>query len=406
MPTLSVLRRPRLLLSAAVTITVPGLLAALAVFGHEHASPGASMEAASLGAGAVGDSSPIASGPVLSDVDLSPIPDAQMAKAVFGLDYASQMVGMGLLGKAAAAGLSTSYQGVEVTAQSGLTGTVTMISNVWHQGGGLTVTRTYDPTVLAGSQPPVNYDEDARAPEGVFGVTTTLVALLYTTNVYTAVYTGTSSVIGRAALVVKLDRADGSLAAEFWLDSKTLLPLRREVYDTSKQLISEDAFVQVQFGRSTPPPGAASSGQPAWSRVTSPTGLIVDLNGQGWQLPADLPDGLSLYQAARSQTGGGEVVDLGYSDGLSVVSLFVQRGTLAPKMTSWQAVSLNGHVVYVAGHTITWTGQGFVYTVIADAPPRTVEAVIAALPRNASPGFLTRMGRGLNRLASLVNPFG
>ena len=83
----------------------------------------------------------------------------------------------------------------------------------------------------------------------------------------------------------------------------------------------------------------------------------------------------------------------------------MQRGTLAPKMTGWQAVSVSGHVVYVAGHSITWAGRGLVYTMIADAPPQTVREVVASLPQNTAPGFLVRIGRGLNRLAALVNPF-
>ena len=102
----------------------------------------------------------------------------------------------------------------------------------------------------------------------------------------------------------------------------------------------------------------------------------------------------------------GQVVYLGYSDGLSVVSLFVQRGTLPAKMAGWAPVNLNGHLVYVAGHSITWAGRGFVYTIIADAPLQTVKQVVASMPPAASPGFLGRMGRGLHRLAALVNPFG
>ena len=66
---------------------------------------------------------------------------------------------------------------------------------------------------------------------------------------------------------------------------------------------------------------------------------------------------------------------------------------------------MSGHLVYVAGHSITWAGRGLVYTMIADAPPQVVQAVVAALPGNAAPGFLVRIGRGLDRLATLVNPF-
>jgi sigma-E factor negative regulatory protein RseB len=414
MPSMPVLRRPGLLVSTVVTITVPGLLAVLAVLGHEHAAPGAGFGAMSLGATSPGTALPPASKRAMLAAGPAAVRDAaaQMVK-VSGMNVrtavlsaattAQQAFGMKLLGKAAAAGLSTSYQGVELIAESGVAGTVTMISNVWHRGGGQTITQTSDATRrLAGGRPYVAYDENTQAPEGVFGVTQTLVGLLGTH--YTAVYRGTGTVVSRRALVVDLQRGDGSIAARFWLDSKTKLPLQRDVFDTSAQLISQDAFVQVQFGRLTAPPHAATPVRPSWSQVQAPARLLADLDGKGWQLPAALPEGLSLYEAAQSDTGSGEVVDLGYSDGLSVISLFVQRGTLA-KMAGWQPVSLSGHVVYVAGHSITWTGRGFVYTMIADAPPRTVNWVIAALPQNAAPGFLARIGRGLDRMAGLINPF-
>jgi sigma-E factor negative regulatory protein RseB len=47
-----------------------------------------------------------------------------------------------------------------------------------------------------------------------------------------------------------------------------------------------------------------------------------------------------------------------------------------------------------------------VYTVLADAPPQTVNAVIGALPHDSPPGFWKRLSRGFERLASWVNPFG
>lgn len=413
---MSVLRRPGLLLSAAMTITVPGVLAAIAVLGHEHAILQARSGALSLGAAGPPASLPAGSASALpavllagpgadrgADAHVVKVSATSMHAALFDDEANGQQdVGMRLLGKAAAAGLATSYQGVELLAQSGVTGTVTMISSVWHRGGGLTVTQTSDATVLEGAQPYLAYAGDRHSPEGVFGVTNTLVSLL--AGHYVAVYTGTGSAVSRPALIVELHRPDGSLAARFWLDSKTLVPLRRDVFDDSARLVSEDAFVQVQFGSLAAPPSGASPVQSQWSRVAAPAKLLLELDGQGWQLPAALPGGLTLYEAARSQASGGQVVDLGYSDGLSVISLFVERGTLA-KMTGWQPVSVSGRVVYAADHSITWAGRGFVYTVIADAPPQTVEQAVAALPRDTAPGFLSRIGRGLDRLASLVNPF-
>lgn len=414
---MSVLHRPGLLLSAAATITVPAMLATIAVLGHEHAMQGIiRAESVSLGADAPSASLPDGQPPsVMSANATEPAAvrgGAQVMKAsgmsmstvaFSAAESLEQSLGMNLLGKAAVAGLDTSYQGVELIAQSGVNGTVTVVSSVWHHGGGPTVAQSSDATVLPASEPYIAYDSDTHSPEGVFGVTKTLVALI--SRHYVAMYRGVGSAVGRPALIVELHRADGSLAARYWLDAKTLVPLRRDVFDTSAQLVSEEAFVQVQFGSLAAPPAATAPGRQSWARVAVPAKLVLGLTSSGWRLPATLPGGLSLYEAAQSGVGPGEVVDLGYSDGLSDISLFVQRGTLASKMAGWQPVNLGGHVVYIAEHTITWAGQGFVYTMIADAPPRTVEAVVATLPQNTAPGFIKRIGRGLSRMAALVNPF-
>jgi len=435
MPAMAVLRRPGLVISAAVTITVPGLLAALALVGHEHAASAASAASAaaavamaragaeSLGSGppATLSATPLSAGAQAGSVTASQAASTAVREVVAEagkvagvraelFDYTASVqggLGMRLLAKSATAGLAASYQGVELIAQQGVSGTETMVSDVWHRGG-VTVTQTSDAATLSNGQPYVSYDADNGSPEGVFGVTSALVALLG--KHYIAVYQGTGSAVGRPALIIELDRADGSLAARFWLDKQTMVPLRREVYDTSAQLISEDAFVQVQFGAQTPRPAVASTATSpsgsAWAVAPAPARLVSVLNKQGWQLPAALPGGLPLYAAALSPAGAGQVVDLGYSDGLSVVSLFVQRGTLAQKPAGWQQASLPGHQVYVAGHSIIWAGGGFVYTMMADAPPGVVTQVVASMPQDAaSGGFFDRITRGLQRLAALVNPF-
>jgi sigma-E factor negative regulatory protein RseB len=318
-----------------------------------------------------------------------------------------QAQGMQLLNRAAMSGLTSSYQGVEMISQWTVGGAITVVSTVWHRSGGRTVTQTADAAALADSQPYVSYDGDDHDPEGVFGVTTTLIDLLSTN--YLVEYQGMGSAAGRPALMVEVHRADGSLAARFWLDKETMLPLRREVFDSDSHLLSEDAFLQVQFGRRAAQAGVAQAAPPtrsAWAEVTDPARLVKVLNAKGWHLPATLPAGLSLYAAAQYGTATNQVFHLGYSDGLFVVSLFVQRGMLPAKMAGWQPTSMGGHLVYAGQHSITWDSRGFVYTVLADAPPQTMNTVVRTLPKDTAPGFLVRMGRGLARLAALADPFG
>lgn len=421
--------RHGLLLTAVATVAVPGLLAGLAVVGHDHVAAEAGASAAALDGAPLSGPFPVAPATAHAAVrnnvagvqGAAGTPVTVLSRVTAG----QQVMGTRLLNGAAQAGLSASYQGTELISQSGVDGSVKMISQVWHQGGGLTLVETSTGTTMSAAAPPAASDLAASdpvsdSPEGVFGVTKSLVALL--SKHYVAVYRGRGAAVGRAATVVELYRFDGSLAARYWLDKQTMVPLRRELFDTSDNVISEDSFVQVKFG----PPGASQlaaagagavkaqllttaaspAAQPAWVAAATPARFVTSLAGQGWQVPGSLPGGLPLYAAASTKTTSGEVVDLEYSDGLYDVSLFVQRGTLASNMAGWRQVKVGGQRAFVSGHSLTWSGLGFVYTMIADAPPQTMTQVVGGLPRGGAPGVLVRLGRGFTRLAHVINPFG
>jgi sigma-E factor negative regulatory protein RseB len=400
-----------LLVSAVVTVTIPGVLAALAILGHEHAlaGTGAVSTTALADESAVG---PLPMAPASTNQAVrNSVAGVQRTSGspvtVFSDVAASQQAyAMRLLAQAAAAGQATTYQGVEVTSQSGVDGTVTVISQVWHQGGGLTLIRT-----SGGATPVVSYDTGDRSPAGVFGVTSAQVTLLGMH--YVAAYRGVGTAGDVPAIIVDAYRFDGSLAARFWLDARTLVPLQREDFDTADRLVSDELFTQVQFGpltehptaATTETPALASSPESAWVEAGSPVTVVASLAKRGVRLPGTVLVGLPLYAAAWSGTGADQVTDLEYSDGLSVISLFVQRGTLAASMAGWEPLILDGTRVYVSGHSVTWAGRGEVYTMIADAPPQTVAEAVAALPGGGQPGLVGRLGRGFNRLAHLVDPF-
>jgi sigma-E factor negative regulatory protein RseB len=121
-----------------------------------------------------------------------------------------------------------------------------------------------------------------------------------------------------------------------------------------------------------------------------------------------MPDGLTLFGASESGTSSARVVDLAYSDGLSVVSLFVQRGQLPAALPGWRQTDLGGHPVYLrdpAEPDVTWSAGGYVYTVVAGAPATVIASVVNSLPHQGRPGFWSRMDRGVHRLFSWINPF-
>ena len=313
-----------------------------------------------------------------------------------------------LLTQAAQAAVQTSYQGEEIVSRWGTNGGSVLVSDIWHASGGQTITRTLAAGTYASSGPYLSADNDAQWPEGVLGVTIPLVRLLETH--YIVAYEGPGLADNRAAQVVDARRSDGSLAARFWLDDATRLPLEREVFDTSAHVISEDVFVNVQIvgqGPVVAPVDGLAVPQDPWPNPLSASQLLA-LRDRGWLVPPGLPGGLSLFTGAQAATSSGNVIDLGYSDGLSVVSLFEQHGNLAATLAGWQKTTVAGHVIYVAEpdqRSLTWSSRGIVYTVIADAPAQTVAAVVGVLPHDTPPGFWRRMSRGLARLASWANPF-
>jgi sigma-E factor negative regulatory protein RseB len=315
------------------------------------------------------------------------------------------------LSQAAQAAIGTSYQGEEVvTRWSGGSGSV-LVSDIWHVSGGKTVTRTLDTSASLSSQPYQSSDNDGQAPEGVFGVTVPLLELLE--QHYAVAYAGVGSADDRTAQVVEAWRSDGSIAARFWLDDATKLPLERQVFDSDSHVVSQDVFIDVSFTDSDS--GAAraygdaipADPQGSWTDPLTHSQLLA-MRARGWLVPPQLPGGLQLFTGAETKAGTATVLGLGYSDGLSVISVFEQPGNLAAELDGWRKTTVNGHEVFVAEpdqRSMTWSGRGMVYTVMVDAPADTVNAVVGVLPHDTPTGFWKRMSRGMVRLASWVNPF-
>ena len=311
--------------------------------------------------------------------------------------------GLKLLQEAASAGSNVSYQGVEMVSSMGVNGNSTVVANVWHRSGGDTLVQSAAAGAMAAGAPAdVSDDTDSQAPEGVLGLTGQLVALLGSN--YDLAYTGTSSADNRPALMVEAVREDGSLAARFWLDSVTKLPLRREVFDAKAHLVGEDVFINLTVGSAVAEPAATPTAAQQLTAVD-----VTQMRARGWPVPGQLPGRLTLFEAGQTSTSSGTVLDLGYSDGLFAVSIFVQRGDLAPKLAGYQKITLDGRDVYADQpdhHSVTWAGQGFVFTVMADAPSATLDQAVDALPYDAPRGFWGRLSNGFTRLARLANPFG
>jgi sigma-E factor negative regulatory protein RseB len=311
--------------------------------------------------------------------------------------------GLMLMKAAAAACQSVSYHGLQTVAWSSAAGAYSYLIEVWHRSG--------QPELSEGDN-----DVDDKVPGaaasndaaiGVLTVSPRMLTLLRTN--YVIEYDGAGTSSGRSAVIVVIRRPDGSLAARYWLDQVTDLPLRREMFDSRGDLVNEGAFIDLNIGGKSvsvlPQPKAR-----AWNAQLTSAG-VATLRRGGWTVPQLMAGNMTLIGITRTGTTAGVVVDASYSDGLSVVSVFIQRGELPGSLPGWRQVRLNGLPVYLTQSTglgergVAWSAGGFVYTVIADAPAQTVQDVVMQLPHDHDAGFWDRVERGLRRIGSWFDPF-
>ena len=321
--------------------------------------------------------------------------------------------GIALMNAAAAACQKVSFRGVQIVAWTSAGASSWYLIDVWHRSG--------EPEMAATD----GDADDKSAPRvpggagavGVLNISPAMLTLLRAN--YVVEYAGAGSSSDRPARIVAVRRHDGTLAAQYWLDRETGLPLRREMFDESGHRISEGAFIRLDVGLGgvgTVPPtqGQAwkiyiSPPQTPGSRLTS--ARIRTLRADGWPVPQTIAGNMALASVSRTSTRSGTVLDASYSDGLSVISVFIQRGEIEGTLPGWHHVAVGGMPVYstksggLDEQGLAWSAGGFVYTVIADAPPQAVSRVIAQLPHQRDTGFWDRVGRGIRRIGSWFDPF-
>ena len=212
---------------------------------------------------------------------------------------------------------------------------------------------------------------------------------------------------GREASVVEARDDDGRVAGRFWVDRDSGVLLRRDVYDDAGRRVRSSAFVDLAVSERAPAEAPLVALQTRTGTERPAAQAVQRLRRSGWHVPEELPHGFRLFETGLD----GEVLHLAYTDGLSTLSLFAQRGELgSAPMEDFTAEQVDGRPVWVrhaAPERVVWSGGGSVWTLVSDAPDAAVRAAVAALPRDPAPGtgLPARLGRGLARLGGMLNPF-
>jgi sigma-E factor negative regulatory protein RseB len=312
-----------------------------------------------------------------------------------------------LLENAAKAARTLSYHGTQMVSFWSDTGSTSALIDVVHNAGeGLLLRVAPTPQNPGGS---VYNDENGQVPE-VVGFAKGTLALLAAH--YDVGIEGSAEVAGRAADVVAVRRPGLSPTARFWIDRATYLPLRREVLDGNGRTLRESAFIALSIGPTVVSRVILDSADGMPSVAGTPVGPadLADLSADGWQAPDRLGDTLELFEGRVTGAGADRILQLTYSDGVSSVSVFQQRGRLdTGALHGWSHTRVGGSRAWVQDafpRRVVWEGHGTVYTVVADCPQATLDALVRTLPHgDPGPGIGSRIGHGLHRVGSWFNPF-
>lgn len=167
---------------------------------------------------------------------------------------------------------------------------------------------------------------------------------------------GIERVAGRPCQVLLLEPRDGyRYAYNLWLDRATGLPLKSRIVNDSGNVVSMFAFSEVQIGK-TP------DIRYFFNDLAGRSILKASLD-QPATVPWNVapPPGFARVQAAVRALPGKQmpVTHLVYSDGLSVLSMFLEP--VNPKMPKMQGLAAEGAIgVYareVDGYSVTTLGE-------------------------------------------------
>lgn len=221
------------------------------------------------------------------------------------------------------------------------------------------------------------------------------------------------TLLGRPVTMVQARRSGTSPAdmpaARWWVDDRTGLVLRQQTYDPAGRLVLAAGFTRIRFGgrRVATAPQQAVAARPLTAPITTAAFTPITagrLAGQGWFCHAELA-GLSLARLRADAPADPDVLHMVYTDGLSTVSVFERRGTLAtpPAGSQWDP-TLGAYRTDALLNTATWQSGAVVFTVATDGPTAARDTMVAALPHRPPAGTstLSRIRAGWSRVLDRI----
>lgn len=318
-----------------------------------------------------------------------------------------QLAAVRRLRRSVAASKATAFAGTEVVT---IADSRTPLRHRFHliqrSGGERTITMS---STGSGATRPVT---EPVADDGLAGLSDRALGAL--SAAYELRVSGVATIAGRSATVVTATRG-GRTAAQLWLDDKSGLLLREDVRDADGRVLRTAAFEQLQMLGPTPSAGSslapaatllavgsadagtaaastARSATPSWGNDLS-AAQLQSWRSKGWPAPARVGAGFVLLDAqGGSSAAGTPMLHLIYGDGLSSVSLFLQRGQLDSTQLGGLVKNTwgDGAVYERSGwpEVMVWQSGGTVITSVGDVESADLREVLNVLAPKSGGGPL------------------
>lgn len=222
-----------------------------------------------------------------------------------------------------------------------------------------------------------------------------------------------AGIVGTVAVVTVQERGTGALRERLHIDESSGVVVRRETFDAGGEPVRLAAFTQLELAPTDLPAVDDGLREFAADRLEVGAASVGILRDTGWVVPEELPGGFELTDAAAIGEGERSTLHLTYSDGLYDVSIYQQHGRLdgdALADSGARRMRIGPARVWrwpgAQPVTVVWGGHDMTFTAVTDAPPDALGTVLAALPHEEPPSVLTRLRRGLARVARWAWPFG
>ena len=181
-----------------------------------------------------------------------------------------------------------------------------------------------------------------------------------------------SRVAGRKVQSVQIKPRDGyRYGYELWADEATGLLLKASLMDDQQRVVEQYMFTQVAIGKTIPEtelqPQNRGKGL-VWHRPENPATPTMNESWEARQLPPGYT--LTERMLRKLPKRRHPVEHLVYSDGLSVVSVFVE-----PVDESAQAAAVTGVTKMGAIHAFGKVVDGRQVTVVGEAPAATIDMI-------------------------------